>query len=98
MKRISKLTILFLLSFISLSNASDNKISAKTEKKILELIITLIEKTHYSPINIDNKFSKKMYKEYLYSLDKQKVYFLQSDIDEFSAYELKIDDQKKKTI
>lgn len=96
MKRISKLTILFLLSFISLSNASDNKISAKTEKKILELIITLLEKTHYSPINIDNKFSKKMYKEYLYSLDKQKVYFLQSDIDEFSAYELKIDDQIKK--
>jgi carboxyl-terminal processing protease len=55
----------------------------------------VIEKGHYSPADIDDNFSKSLYKEYIKSLDPTKRFFLQSDIDEFSEYEIDLDDQIK---
>lgn len=91
MKKIFSILFINLLFNFGYSNYNCN--DSKNEKKILELVLLILQKTHYNPFKIDDKFSKNMYREYLHSLDKQKVYFLQSDIDEFSKYELKIDDQ-----
>ncbi|MFD2601871.1 carboxy terminal-processing peptidase [Flavobacterium suzhouense] len=62
------------------------------DKLLLELITFVIEKGHYDPAKIDDTFSKGVYKSYLESLDPSKRFFIQSDIDEFSKYEDKIDD------
>ncbi|PZR19052.1 MAG: tail-specific protease, partial [Flavobacterium psychrophilum] len=62
------------------------------DKLLLELITFVIEKGHYDPAKIDDAFSKGVYKSYLESLDPSKRFFIQSDIDEFSKYEDKIDD------
>ena len=62
------------------------------DKLLLELITFVIEKGHYDPAKIDDKFSKGVYKSYLESIDPSKRFFIQSDIDEFSKYEDKIDD------
>ena len=63
------------------------------DKLLLELLTFVIEKGHYSPSPIDDTFSKGVYKDYIQALDPSKRFFLQSDIDEFSKYELLLDDQ-----
>lgn len=63
------------------------------DKLLLELLTFVIEKGHYSPATIDDNFSKGVYKDYIEALDPSKRFFLQSDIDEFAKYELKLDDQ-----
>ena len=82
-------SILYLNLGFSYNNINDSK----NEKKILELVLSILQKSHYVPVKIDDKFSKNVFKEYIYTIDKQKIYLLQSDIDEFSKYELIIDDQ-----
>jgi carboxyl-terminal processing protease len=63
------------------------------DKLLLELLAFVIERGHYNPAPIDDAFSKGVYKDYLEALDPSKRFFLQSDIDEFSAYETQIDNQ-----
>ncbi|PZX92407.1 tail-specific protease [Flavobacterium aquariorum] len=63
------------------------------DKLLLELLMFVIKKGHYSPIAVDDNFSKGVYKEYIEALDPSKRFFLQSDINEFSKYEFELDDQ-----
>jgi len=81
-----------LWSFIPKSKQSD----PEKDKLLLELLTYVLEKGHYSPSAIDDNLSKGIYKDYITALDPSKRFFLQSDIDEFSEYELQIDDQINK--
>ena len=63
------------------------------DKLLLELLTFVIQKGHYNPATIDDTFSKGIYKDYIEALDPSKRFFLQSDIDEFSKYEIQLDDQ-----
>lgn len=47
---------------------------------------------HYSPKPINDAYSKDVYKHYFELVDPGKRYFLQSDMDEFSKHETKLDD------
>ena len=78
-----------LWSFIPRQEKND----PEKDKLLLELLVYVLEKGHYSPKDIDDNFSKGVYKDYIDALDPSKRFFLQSDIDEFSKYEFKIDDQ-----
>ena len=62
------------------------------DKLLLELLTFVLEKGHYSPIAINDDFSKKVYAKYLEGLDPTKRFFLQSDVDDFSKHEFMIDD------
>lgn len=62
------------------------------DKLLLELLTYVLEKGHYSPSNINDDFSKQVYKKYINGIDPTKRFFIQSDIDEFKRYEDKIDD------
>ncbi len=63
------------------------------DKLLLELLTFVIERGHYDPAEIDDTFSKGVYKDYVQALDPSKRFFLQSDIDQFVRYESLIDDQ-----
>ena len=65
------------------------------DKMLIELLSFVLEKGHFSPIEINDDFSKKVYAAYIESLDPTKRYFIQSDIAEFQKYELAIDDMIK---
>ena len=90
--------IILVVVFISVTlfafkmNASKANDPEK-DKLLLELLTFVIEKGHYSPAPIDDTFSKGVYKDYIQALDPSKRFFLQSDIDEFSKFELQLDDQ-----
>jgi carboxyl-terminal processing protease len=46
----------------------------------------ILEEAHYSRAQLDDKMSQVVYDRYFEFLDGQKSYFLQSDLNEFSAY------------
>ena len=98
MKRNYKIILTAIVLSIALFAFTNNqKIKGDTEKDklLLELLTFVIEKGHYSPADIDDNFSKGVYKEYIEALDPSKRFFLQSDIDEFSKFEFELDDQIK---
>ncbi len=91
--------IALLLSVAACSfTTNKNKIdpgSNDKEEVLSELVSFVLSNYHYSPKEIDDDFSKRVYKEYLKSLDPRKRFLLQQDIDEFAAYKTKIDDELK---
>lgn len=62
------------------------------DKMLIELLSFVLEKGHFSPIELNDEFSKKAYASYIESLDPTKRFFIQSDISEFQKYELAMDD------
>lgn len=97
MKRNYKIILLvtalsaILWSFIP----SEKKEDPEKDKLLLELLTFVLEKGHYSPVELNDDFSKKVYKKYLDNIDPTKRFFIQSDIDEFNKYELSLDDMIK---
>ena len=101
MKRNYKILLLLVVlsatlwSFTSIDLTQKNNGDPEKDKLLLELLTFVIERGHYDPVAIDDNLSKGIYKDYILSLDPSKRFFLQSDIDAFSKYELQIDDQIK---
>ncbi|MBX3242819.1 MAG: carboxy terminal-processing peptidase [Chitinophagaceae bacterium] len=64
-------------------------------EKILRQVGEMLEKGHYQPKKIDDAFSKEVFKKYIETLDPEKQFFLQSDINSLKQYETRIDDEIK---
>src|ERR1700730_8177296 len=62
-------------------------------EKILHNVGEMLEEIHYSPKDIDDKFSREVFKKYLAQADAEKNVLLQSDIEALRKYETKIDDE-----
>lgn len=63
------------------------------DKVLIELITFVIEQGHYDVRNIDDTFSKNVYKNFLESLDPMKRHFTAKDLEDFEDFETEIDDQ-----
>jgi len=64
-------------------------------QRLLSAVGSLLETQHYSPKNINNDFSKKLFRKFLDELDGDKSFFMQSDINALQKYELTLDDEIK---
>src|SRR5260221_13100573 len=64
-------------------------------EQILKLVGEMLSQAHYSPQNINDAFSKKVFTKYITDLDGEKNIYLQSDIDALKRYETKVDDEIK---
>lgn len=62
-------------------------------EKILKNVGEMLTQIHYSPKDINDKFSKEVYKKYLEAVDPYKNILLQSDVDQLSKFETKLDDE-----
>ena len=82
--------ILFGFSFSEDKFSDPNK-----EKLLIEVVKYVVEKGHYSTLDINDDISEKIYNTYLEQIDAQKRFFIQSDIRQFEKYKLKLDDQLK---
>ena len=74
------------------NKAGDDEV-LENQKKVLSAIGALIERQHYSPKKIDDAFSKEVFKKFLEDIDDDKIYFLQSDINELKKFENSIDEE-----
>lgn len=98
--RIMKMNFKVLLLAVFVAIASCSFTTKKFEnpekdKLLIDLITYVLEKGHYSPKDINDTFSKHIYRNFIAGVDPLKRYFLMSDIEEFKRYETSIDDQIK---
>jgi carboxyl-terminal processing protease len=62
------------------------------QSKAAYISAEVLTRYHYKRIPLDDAASIKIFDNYLKTLDGEKVFFLQSDIDQFAAYRNKLDD------
>ena len=79
------------IGFRSMGNRTSNPPSKY--ERILHSVGQVLVQGHYSPKDINDQFSKDIFKKYLVALDQDKSIFLASDIEELKKYETKIDDE-----
>ena len=65
----------------------------KKDEVILNLIYNVLNSSHFSPQEINDDFSEKVFDHYMESLDYSKRFFLESDIEQLSSSRQLIDDQ-----
>lgn len=94
MKNNYKLLLIVLVSSLALWSfmPQSKAVDPEKDKTLIELITFVIEKGHYDPAIINDKFSQGVYKEYINALDPSRRFFIESDIQEFKQYENQIDD------
>lgn len=83
-----------LIAFASCSFTSKAD-SRDKDKLLIELITSVLAQAHFSPQDVDDDFSSRVFDDFIEQLDPLKRYFYKSDIKEFEAYRNKIDDQLK---
>jgi len=90
------LPLLFIVSLFTSFQTNASTDPDPKDKYLITILRYVLTQNHYQPKEIDDAFSEKVFDSFLEALDGSKRYFLQSDIDEFSAYKRQIDDQIKK--
>lgn len=85
--------LLYLIPVLSIALFSYTYLAvSEKDEAIDQLLVQSLNSIHYSPMEINDKFSEKVYKLYLQRLDYNKKFLLQSDIDELKKYERSIDE------
>ncbi|TAH05099.1 MAG: tail-specific protease [Sphingobacteriales bacterium] len=79
------------IGFRSMGNHTTNPPSKY--ERILHSVGEVLMQGHYSPKEINDQFSKDIFKKYVVALDQDKSIFLATDIEELKKYETKIDDE-----
>jgi carboxyl-terminal processing protease len=64
-------------------------------ERILQTVGEMIRQGHYSPKDINDDFSKKVFAKYFEQMDPEKNIFLQEDLKALSRHETRIDDEIK---
>ncbi len=100
MKRLPLLILMFVaasfLAFKTLGSGPKNSLNTPTKyEQILKLVGEMLKQAHYSPQDINDDFSKKIFKKFLTDLNAEKNIFLQADIDALKQYETTIDNEIK---
>jgi carboxyl-terminal processing protease len=85
--------VIFLIAITSCSFTTKTFDDPDKDKLLIELISYVLGQWHYSPTEIDDQFSEKVFDDFINSLDPLKRYFYDSDINEFKRYRMDIDDQ-----
>src|SRR6185369_11556626 len=98
MKRLPILLILVVAgTFVAFQSLGGNTNPPSKYDKILKNVGQMLTEAHYSPKDINDDFSKKIFKKFMNDLeqDNQRRILLQSDYDALKKYETKIDDEIK---
>lgn len=97
MKRLPILVLLIVagvfLAFRSLGTGENNP--PGDYEKVLKNVGAMLMEGHYSPKEINDDFSKKIFTRYFGELDPARNIFLSSDIESLKKYETRIDDEIK---
>ena len=95
---VKKALMLIIMSFLSSSllsaqNTIEQAIQPeKKHEKIGALVERFIERSHYNHTKVDDKLSSLIFSKFIESLDENRSYFTQNEINAFEIYRFKIDD------
>ncbi|MCB0806187.1 MAG: carboxy terminal-processing peptidase [Bacteroidales bacterium] len=79
------------ISFIVFASGND-EVDENRRALLLKVISFALNNGHYSPVDIDDKFSEEAWELYIDRLDFSKRFLLQKDIDNLATYKFKLDD------
>lgn len=68
------------------------EVARPLDRQIVKTVSTVMDRQHLSKHRLDDEMSERAFKRLLDTLDPQKIYFLQSDVDGFSDAQTKLDD------
>jgi carboxyl-terminal processing protease len=89
------LLLALLIAFASCSFTSKTFEDPDKDKLLIQLITYVLDQGHFDPQDLNDEFSAQVFEDYLTQLDPFKRYFYASDIKEFEAHKIKLDDQIK---
>ncbi len=94
MSKLKKLLFFFPIAAVALvSYAYINRpVASEKEEAIDQILMQSLKQLHYSPMEVNDDFSEKVFKLYLERLDYSKKFLIQSDVDELKKYNHTIDD------
>ena len=93
--RISIIITIITIAIFGFKLNSEKRSDPEKEKVLLEIVKYVVERGHYSSIQIDDDLSLKIYDDFINKLDPQKRFFTLIDIKELDRFKYKIDDQIK---
>ncbi len=93
--RISIIITIITIVIFGFKLNNDKFSDPEKEKVLLEIVKYVVERGHYSSIQIDDDLSLKIFDDFINKLDPQKRFFTLSDIKELDRFKYKIDDQIK---
>ena len=82
----------FISSALNTTLAAPQLMPLQQQSQAAHLSAEVLTRYHYKRIPIDDIFSSKIFDNYLKTLDGEKVFFLQADIDQFANARTKFDD------
>ncbi|CAG4885088.1 Tail-specific protease [Georgfuchsia toluolica] len=65
---------------------------AQQQTQAAHLVAGLLTRYHYKAMPLDNAMSEKIFDHYLKALDSEKIFFVQSDIDQLTGFRTQLDD------
>ena len=68
----------------------------EADRQVARIVANLMQRDHLSSRPLDDGISERAFDQYIKTLDSMKLYFLESDIEEFSRWKESIDDKMKK--
>ncbi|MGH8246003.1 MAG: S41 family peptidase, partial [Gammaproteobacteria bacterium] len=68
-----------------------------SHERATEIILHIIDTYHYKKLPLDDQLSSRMLDNYIESLDPNRSFFTQADIDDFEGYRHTLDDDLKET-
>lgn len=92
--------LLVLITFAATAQGATSEASTPLTKlkptaeqgQSASLSAEVLKRYHYKPIPLNDDLSVKIFDAYIKSLDAEKIFFIQSDIDQFSNARTKLDD------
>jgi carboxyl-terminal processing protease len=93
LRRYATLFTVVILSIILASYTFCNRQSR--DEFLIDLVTQALDRFHFSPLDINDDFSTKVYNLYLKRLDFSKRFFTKDDLKKLDVYKTKIDDEIK---
>lgn len=90
-----KYSLLLLPAIVLLTLAFCFKQSASRDAELSRSILKALDKYHYDPKSIDDKFSKQLFELYLDRWDADRRFFTKMDIDSLKPFQTQLDEQAK---
>lgn len=88
--------IIVLIGFFSFRYAKgEGSVPTTRHELVLQSVMKTIQDGHFSPRNLDDSFSARIYDKMLDNLDYEKKFFTQQEINKLKANRYQIDDQIK---
>jgi len=95
MKLRSIIIVPLVLAVIGMASVYPQGNFKEKESLILHAVLQYLENLHFSPQDLDDDFSKQVFKDYINSLDSRQRFFTKNDISKLAQYETQLDDQIK---